>query len=480
MNQLDWTATINALRETVPHAQFQNWLKPLKLIRSNDQSIVLGVPNRFHEEWIVNHYAGELSKAIRRSTGSEFQLEFEIFVENENVIASQSENLETSAPKIPPGRPALRIVEGMGESPAHEEAEIPTAPPAVDTPNLPQYATPFWELAFNRVASQCASILIEGKSVPMNSFVVLAGVGMGKTHLLSDLGNNILQRFPKARVRYTHSESFTEEMVAGFRDNSIQEFKHKYRQQTDILLFDNVQGLAKRTRSQEELLHIYNDIVSRGGQVVFTSSVAPNQIENIIEPLRSRLLASVIAEIQNPNFEERVELLNKQCGHSQIQVDEPLLRALADRGQKDIRELLGSVIRLHLQAKIENRTFDLAFLEDKGWQIQVTKEQVTMEQIISLVEKTFAVGREELISKSRKSNVTWARQVAMYLARHYTLYPLEKIGELFGRDHATVIHSFSKVAEVVKQHPARRFELEFLQQKLSARTADNAGPSSDL
>jgi chromosomal replication initiator protein len=469
MPQLDWNATINSIREALPQTQFTNWFKPLELIRCNERSVVLGVPSKFHGEWLRNNYSVQLTQAIRNQCGLDVQLEFEIQVREENYEASLSEHaslsgeagLETPAA---PARPTLRIV---GSAPPDDEID---APKYVEPPNIPSFNNPYFELETNRVAFQCARLFAEGNDRQLNPLVIHAGVGMGKTHILSEIGFQAHSQDRTLKVRYTNAELFTAEMVGAIKSDSILSFKRKYREGTDILLFDDIAGLTRRTRTQEELLHIYNEMLSRGGRVAFTTSISPHRFEDFIEPLKSRILSAVIADIKPPTFEERVQILAQMCMHNQIIVSDDVLRSMADRGQKDTRELLGVLFRLHLQAKLENRPLDQEFLSRGGWVREQQKEIITMDEIIGLVEHNFGVPRSELISKSRKSLTAWARQVAMYLARHYTLLPLEEIGKNFGRDHATVIHAFQKVTETMEKQPPRRFEVDFLKEKLQTRS----------
>lgn len=457
MHTLDWNATIDSIKEVLPTAQFQNWFKPLEFIRSDESRVVLGVPSRFHEEWVRNNFSSQIKQAIRKQTGTEVQLEFEILIQEENIEASRA----TIPTANLPARPALRIVSPATQEPATQEPE---------TPQLPAFGHPFIELDYCRVASQCSAMFASGKDFKINPLILQGGVGMGKTHLLTDIGRRIHRENPYARIRYVTFETFTAEMVRALKSNDTLAFKRKYREETDVLLFDDVQGLTRRLKTQEELLHIFNEIVARGGRVAFTSSLPPHRLEEFIEPLRSRILSGLVAEIRYPTFEEKVEILSRMSAQNGMAIEGPVLRSMADKGQNDVRELIGSLLRVHLQAKLENRPLDNTFIAREGWVRETQREVITMAEIVSLVEHNFGVPRSELMSKSRKGATNWARQVAMYLARKYTLLPLEEIGKTFGRDHATVIHSFQKVSETIETQPTRRYEVDFLKQKLEARS----------
>ncbi len=459
--QLDWNAAINSIRESLPQTQFKNWFSPVEFIRSNDTSIVLGVPSRFHEDWLRSHYGEQIQRAIQTQCGSALQLEFEILVREENEQAAQAHPPKPAT--VAPMRPNLRIVE-PGEQ---TEINEPEAPP--EAPQLPPFHHPLFEFGFNRFAYQCVGMFVDNADRHLNPLVVLGGIGMGKSHLLSEIGTRLHQKNPQMRIRYTNAESFTYEYVRYIRSKDLMTFKRRYTEETDCLLFDDVQGLAGKQSTQEVLLHIFNDIIARGGKIAFTTTTAPNRLEGLIDPLKSRLSSGVTAEIKPLTFEEKAEILGRVAAHNQIAIDGTVLRSLADKGQKDIRELIGTLLRIHLQSKLENRPLTGDFLAEETIGVEAPREAITMGEIVSLVEHHLGVPRSELVSKSRKGTTNWARQVAMYLARMGTLLSLEEIGKTFDRDHATVIHAFEKVKDTIATQPTRRYEVEYLKRKLQAR-----------
>lgn len=472
MPQLDWNAAINTLRETLPSAQFQNWVKPVSMLRCNERSVVLGVPNRFHEEWLKANFSRHITQALRKQCGEDLQLEFEILAQEALETRESLDAFVSPVPSSPsaavPARPALRIVDSAVVDPLPHVAE-PEPEPHVT--NLPVFNTPFMELDYNRVAYQFSGIFSQGRSTPFQTLIVQGGIGMGKTHLLTEIGRWVQGSNAKARVRYINGEAFGNEFVRALKTNTMHDFKRRYSHETDCLLFDDVHTLTGKEKFQETLLHIFNEIMNRGGRIAFASTTDPRRTEGFIEPLRSRLVSAVIAEIKPPSFEERVGLLARVCEQNQIFVEATTLRCLADKGQKDVRGLIGTLIHAHLQAKLQNLPLDAQFLSG-GNELhpEPPREAISMAEIVALVEHNFGVPRSELMSKSRKEGPTWARQVAMYLARTYTLLPLEEIGKTFGRDHATVIHAFQKVKDTMESHPQRRYQVEFLKKKLQGRS----------
>jgi chromosomal replication initiator protein len=460
--QLDWNAALNSIRESLPQTQFQNWISPVELLRIDKTSVVLGVPSRFHEDWLRSHYAEKISSAIQNQCGASLQLEFEIQVRQENIQAAQAVPQAISLPATL--KPTLRSVDA----------------PAPTGPNLPIFHHPLFELAFNKVAYQCVGMFVEAQERIFNPLVILGGIGMGKSHLLAETGNRLHAQNPALRIQYLNAESFTYEYVRHMKANDLMNFKKKFTHDTDVLLFDDVQGLTNRIKTQEVLLHIFNEILDRGGRIAFSTTVAPHRLEGFLEPLKSRLTSGVTAEIKSITYEEKVELLGRMASHNHIAIEGTVLRSLADKGQKDIRELIGTLLRVHLQCKLENRPLNHAFIAEEAVMHEPSREAVTMSEIVSLVEHHLGVPRSELVSKSRKGTTTWARQVAMYLARTGTLLSLEEIGKTFDRDHATVIHAFEKVKEAVASQPTRKYEVEFLKRKLQSRTPRQNRDASEL
>lgn len=468
MLQHDWDATVNRIKESLPQAQFHTWIKPVAYLRSDQSSIVLGVPSKFHEEWLRNNYSDRIAEAIHNQCGNHLQLEFEVLVSAENLEAAQSPD---PTPGTSSARPALRLVEGnAGHDAAGETAEeaIPEAFP--EAPNVPPFNSEYLELGFNQIAFRFAQMFVSAADQQINPVIFQAGVGMGKTHLLHEIASQLYQQNPRLRIRYTNSVNFTAEMVSHIKNNTVHKFQDKYRRSTDILLFDDLSGIAGRKRSEEELLHIFNEILARGGRIAFTTTQSPHRTEFVDAALKSRLTSAVLAEIRFPTVDERLQMLSLAAMEHQIPVDETVLRLMAERNQNDVREVLGTLLRLHLQAKLSGQSLDREFLAKEGLVREQPRDVITIDEIVALVENNFGIDRNELMSKSRKNVTTWARQVAMFLARQFTLMPLEEIGKTFGRDHSTVIHAFQKVTETIAAHPQRRYEVEFLRQRLQSRS----------
>ena len=477
MHHLDWTAAINTIKDTVPRAQFINWIEPLKFIMRDETSVRLGVPSKFHEDMLRGQLKQQLIQVIQEQTGSPVQLEFEVLAKT-NILASESNEVVAPltlpvAPHTSPHRPPLRVIEGaLSSHNANVKSEptpTPAPPPSPVRPQYPKFSSPFFEVEYNRVAFNAAKLLVEGSDPNLSSLVITASTGMGKTHLLSTIGKLLEERYPQLRIRYTCSESFTAEMIQSFKDNTAHEFKMKYREGTDVLLFDDVHELAGREKTQEQVLHIFNELLTLGRRIIFTSNIPISRLGRTIDPLRSRLLSMISVEIGCASPEDRLSLLTRVCEFNKIVADGQVLRQLSENGSQDVRELIGSLLRVHLQSKLENKSLDAQYLIKLGGIPQAPKSQISLEEIVSLVELNFGVTRADLSRKGRKSNIAWARQVAMYLARHMTYLPLEEIGSFFGRDHATVLYSYEKVSEGVRSQRDVQLQIEYLLEKLKSK-----------
>lgn len=459
----NWESTLQSIQSEIPAPQFQRWFKQLAFLRQEQETLVVGVPSRFHQDWLNTHYKDQLNRAVQQNFGNSLQLEFEVLLEETNVEASYSSALSSPPPPITIQKPQLRVVEG-GNSPS-----IESLPSDEFDSQIPQFNGEYFRLDYNRLCHQYSEIFAQGTNPHLNPLVITGSIGMGKTHLLAFLGKQLQRDYPHLKIRYTHAEKFTNEMFRSWNDKSGPNFQKFYRDEVDVLLFDDLHGLAGRRATQEALLHIYNEILSRGGRIVFTSSVLPHKLGEFLEPLRSRLLSGVSAEIKTPAYEEKLALLSLVAQQNQISVEESFLRVLADQGHQDIRELLGVLLRLHLQSQLEKKPLNSLFLSQQGLTFEAPSTSITLKEIIALVENSFAVSKTDLVSKSRKGLVVWARQVAMYLGRRFTLLSLEEIGKMFGRDHATVLYAYEKVSETLKTHPTRKYEVEYLIGKLQAR-----------
>ena len=300
-----------------------------------------------------------------------------------------------------------------------------------------------------------------------NPLFLYGGVGLGKTHLVNAIGNAIFEREPNARVLYITSESFMNELITALRRDRMDEFRSRFRR-IEVLIVDDVQFLAGRERTQEEFFHTFNALYEGRHQIVLTSDKFPKDIPDLEERLRNRFEWGLIADIQAPDVETRVAILQRKGEDEQIELPDDVAMLLAARFESNVRELEGALTRLAAHASIHKRPLDLALAHEVLHESK-TRERlpITIEAVQKAVCEYFHVRTTDLRSKKRTRTIAVPRQVAMYLCRRLTDASFPSIGDRFGgRDHSTVIHAAQVVDERIKQDPALRSAVERISRML--------------
>jgi chromosomal replication initiator protein len=306
----------------------------------------------------------------------------------------------------------------------------------------------------NRFAHAAAMAVAESPATAYNPFFLYGGVGLGKTHLMQSIGHRVLQKNPRAKILYTTSEMFTNELINSIRDDKAVQFRQKFRN-IDVLMVDDVQFIAGKERTQEEFFHTFNALYEAHKQIVLSSDRPPKEMTTLEERLRSRFEWGLTADIQAPDFETRMAILKKKAEISGVTVSDDLLAVIASRIISNIRKLEGALIRVVAFASLTNRQIDIA-LVDQVLKDVSTPEKEALNISIDLIKKItaehFNLRIEDLSAKVRTEKIATARQVAMFLARELTGASLPKIGDEFGgRDHTTVLHACAKIKSKQKK-----------------------------
>lgn len=300
-----------------------------------------------------------------------------------------------------------------------------------------------------------------------NPLFLYGGVGLGKTHLVNAIGNAIFERDPNARVLHLTSESFMNELITALRRDRMSEFRARFRR-IEVLIVDDVQFLAGRERTQEEFFHTFNALYEGRHQIVLTSDKFPKDIPDLEERLRNRFEWGLIADIQAPDVETRVAILQRKAEDEQIDLPDDVAMFLAERFETNVRELEGALTRLAAHASIYNRVLDLALAHEVLHESALRERTpITIEAVQKAVCEYFHVRSADLRSKKRTRTIAVPRQVAMYLCRRLTNASFPSIGDRFGgRDHSTVIHAAQVVNERIKQDPVLRSAVERISRML--------------
>ena len=325
----------------------------------------------------------------------------------------------------------------------------------------------------NRFAHAAALAVAESPASAYNPFFLYGGVGLGKTHLMQAIGHRVLLKTPNAKILYTTSEAFTNELINSIRDDKAVQFRNKYRN-IDVLMVDDIQFIAGKERTQEEFFHTFNALYEAHKQIVVSSDRPPKEMLTLEERLRSRFEWGLTADIQPPDFETRIAILKKKAETSGITISNDLLAFIATKIMSNVRKLEGALIRVVAYASLTNNEIDLA-LVDQVLKDVSTPEKDTLNVSIDLIKKAaaefYALNVEDLSAKIRTNKIATARQVAMFLARTITGASLPKIGAEFGgRDHTTVLYACEKIKNAQKKQPEIADALKTISEALKKLT----------
>ncbi len=415
-----WEEVLKLAEHRLSPQIVQTWLRPLRIADMRGDIITIEAPNRFYKNWVEDKYLDVIKK---------------IFLEEYNI---QSD---------------VQIILGTAQAVKHEQSQEVAVKPQHsilnNSTNLNKQYTfeNFVVGASNQFPHAAALAVAEGYFQTYNPLFIYGGVGLGKTHLMHAIGNKILEKFPKLKILYISSEAFTNEMIYALKSKTMDLFREKYRN-IDLLLFDDVQFLAGKTRSTEEFFYTFNSLYDLQKQIVLTSDKEPNEIPDLEERLRSRFSWGLVADIQPPSIDEKVAIILKRSEIMNIHISNEVAHFLAENLKGDnIRDLIGALIRLNAFSTFHNEpiTIDLA---KRSLEKFIIKKDiiVTPDSIINAVCSYFNVKQQELKSKNRSRIISYPRQVAMYLLREKLNLSLQDIANIFGgRNHSTVLHSIKEI-----------------------------------
>jgi chromosomal replication initiator protein len=433
MNEL-WERALSSLRGKLSTENFDTWLSPVDCDAIEGDTVVLRIPNRFYADWISNHYSDLLLEAFEEADPKDApkRLRFEV-----------DEQLQE---KVPAARPAVPAPRPRGRAPSPEPSSAPATLKPTDL--NPKYSFDNFVVGPSNQLGHAASVAVgSSPGKRYNPLFIYGGVGLGKTHLMNAMGHRILEDDPSARILYLSAERFTNEFIWSLQNHRIDEFRRRYREGCDVLLMDDIQFLAGRDQTQEEFFHTFNALYHRDKQIVVTSDVYPQQISEMEERLVSRFQSGMVADIQPPELDTRVAIIQKKAEAENIPLDAAVADFIAHVVKSNVRELEGTLLRIAVKAELLNRPIDLELAKDALRGVLPPPEQaLTVEDIQRTVCAYFGIKLSDLKGKRRHRQVSYPRQIAMYLCRQRlgTSYP--ELGNRFGgKDHTTVISACRKI-----------------------------------
>ncbi len=443
MNNL-WPETVLEIKEKIGKQNFETWIAPIRFVAKNKSEVLLEVPNKFFRDWLTEHYLGTLEHSLSATTKQEIKVVFQV---NERV--TKPLNLEKQTKK---------------EEKEHERPQR--------TSNLIQkYTFSNFVIGASNQFAHAASVAVANQpGDSYNPLFIYGGVGLGKTHLVNAIGHQATTQRPGLKVVYLSSESFMNELIASLRRDKMDEFKRKFRN-VDILIVDDVQFIAGKERTQEEFFHTFNSLYESHKQIVITSDKFPKEIPGIEDRLRNRFEWGLIADIQPPDMETRVAILQKKAEDEGVKLPHDVAIFLASNIDSNVRELEGSLTRLGAFGSLTKATITIDLAKDVlrntlNW----AKREITVENIQKMTCDYFNIKLGDLKAKRRTQNIALPRQVAMYLCRKYTETSFPAIGDKFGgRDHSTVIHASKTIERKIKEDPHMQTTIEKLERNLNIR-----------
>jgi len=477
-----WTETVERLREKVSRQAFDTWIRGLKLVGIEDDTIRLLAPSRYVVEWVQENFMRQISDEIASVADRRYTIVFEVSPEaaaNEPVPAPIPGPEPDVAAEPPTPNEEVMATTGRYEARPQPMPRAATVPAPASVPVLKFEDRPlnnrytfdnFVVGSSNQLAHAASRAVAESPANRYNPLFIYGGVGLGKTHLVQAIGHTILEKNPKARIIYLSSESFMNELISALRFDKMDAFRAKYRDSCDVLLMDDIQFVAGKERTQEEFFHTFNTLYGSRKQIVLTSDKFPKDIPNLEERLRSRFEWGLIADIQAPEFETRVAILRKKAEEDKVHLPDDVATFLATHIASNIRELEGALVRVGAFSSLYGRPITLELAKEVlGALVQEKTRILTAEGIQKTVANFFNLKIAELKSGKKHKQIALPRQIAMYLTRKHTNSSFPDIGEKFGgKDHTTVLHACRKIEEKMKTDPSLKNTVESLEKTLEA------------
>lgn len=437
-----WKKSLTWIREKLSGQVFDTWFAPISTAHFDGDKVVLEVPNTFFKEWITNNYIDLIKEAVFIESGS--RLDVDIAIKESSELAKLPERAAVSS--IPP-RPVNELQSRLN----------------------PKYTFSNFIVGASNQLPHAASMAIATQiGTRFNPLFIYGGVGLGKTHLLHAIGNQVLSLRPTARICYLSSEEFMNEFVASLRTNKMDNFRRKFRKSCDVLLIDDIQFIAGKDGTQDEFFHTFNALYEENKQIVLTSDKYPQEIPDLEERLRSRFQWGLIADIQVPEMETRLAILKRKAEDEGIPLPDDVALFLATSIKNNVRELEGSLINLAAHASLDNRPIDLDFATQTLKKVVALHESaLSVDSIQHAVCKHFNVAMDELTGTKRHRSIAFPRQVAMYLCRKGLNSSYPEIGTQFGgKDHTTALAACRKIEKQIKEDAAVRGKVEALERLL--------------
>ncbi len=460
-----WNNCLSKIREDVGDQGYETWFKPIKPLRLEKNILTIQVPSQFFYEYLEEHYVHLLRNVMDEKLGKDFRLEYSVVMDTGD---ASSKPYTVNLPNNASGH--------RNNSDHHQEKSIElhaTELFGYHTKLNPGYTFEnFIEGDCNRLARSAGLAVAQRPGVTsFNPLMLYGGVGLGKTHLVQAIGNEILDEDPKKTVFYVSSEKFTNQFFDAIRNNKIQQFSNFYLK-VNVLIIDDVQFFEGKEKTQEIFFHIFNHLHQSGSQIIMTSDRPPKDLDGLMERLVSRFQWGITADLPQPAYETRMSLIKRKMLHDGIAIPDNVIEYLAYSVDTNIRELEGVIISMIANASLVKKDIDLELAKQTLKSIvHDIDSEVGIDYIQKTVSEFFKVSIDQLKDKTRKKEIVMARQLAMYFSKEYTNLSLKTIGHHFGgRDHSTVIHAVQTVNDLYDTDSSFKKSVDDLRKKLKLKS----------
>jgi len=437
-----WHGVLEQLREKLGNQNFETWIRPIRVKEASNDEISLEVPNKFFRDWLVEHFLGSIHESLSQ-------------------LAHRSMKVSLSI---------NQKIQSVGAAAEKKPEREPVRPSRLNN-LIPKYNFDNFVVGASNQFAHAASLAVANQpGEHYNPLFIYGGVGLGKTHLINAIGHRIVEQRSLLKVFYLSSESFMNELIASLRRDKMDEFKTRFRN-VDALIVDDVQFIAGKERTQEEFFHTFNSLYEAHKQIIITSDKFPKEIPGLEDRLRNRFEWGLIADIQPPDMETRVAILQKKAEVEGVVLPHEVAIFLASHIDSNVRELEGSLTRLGAFVSLTKATISIDLAKEVLHNtLKGNSREVTVESIQKTICDYYNIKLGDLKAKRRTKDIVVPRQVAMYLSRKYTSTSFPAIGSKFGgRDHSTVIHATKTIEKKIKEDAQMQNTVEKLEKNLNLK-----------
>ena len=436
-----WEAVLGELELSLSKANFTTWFKSTSVLDYDQKRVLIAVPNAFTKEWLQNKYEVQILEALKNILGEIEKIDYEV--------------------KSP-----LEIKEVRLQVDAGEEEDIPEQPTNYSLNS--KYAFDSFIIGeSNKLAHAACLGVAKSPGKKYNPLFIHGGVGLGKTHLIQAVGNEVLKRFTKKKVLYIPSERFINEFIASISSHQTNGFKNKYRS-VDVLIIDDIQFLAGKEATQEEFFHTFNTLYEANKQIILSSDRPPSALNTLEERIRSRFEGGMIADIQAPDLETRIAIVAAKCKAKNFQMPLEVMEFIAQNIQQNVRELEGALTRVIAYCELNNVSPSIGVATSALENIlnRSKKKSLKSREVLEAVANFFDVRIKDLLSPKRNKEIAVPRQIAMYILREELHQSFTQIANILGgRDHTTIMYGFNKVKNIIKKKGSLNHEIETIKEK---------------